>query len=116
MLCRDSTSSRYSFQIHFQPANRIERRHFFLTTSNASLPTCHRDHHRVLIHFEVRRLIKLKTSFPGVAKSVGPLSWMTIFLMPNEFLGPQPALFPHSKNQFKHVGVPLARDDLLFDV
>ena len=41
---------------------------------------------------------------------------MTILLVPNEFLRPEPALLPHSENQFDDVRVTFPADDFFFDV
>src|SRR6266496_923125 len=51
-------------------------------------PLPHRDHHGVLIHFEIWRFIELQTSLPCVSESIRPFTRMTILLMPDEFLGP----------------------------
>ena len=61
-------------------------------------PFSHRYHDRVLIHFESRRFIELQASLPRVSKPIRPFPRMTILLVPDEFLCPQPSLFSHSEN------------------
>lgn len=36
--------------------------------------------------------------------------------MPDKFLRPQPALFPHGEDEFQNIRVPLAADDALLDI
>src|SRR5712692_11445309 len=79
-------------------------------------PFSHRNHHCILVHLEIWRLVELKTSFPSVAKSVRPFAWMTVLFVPDKFFRPQPSLFSHSENELDYICVPLASNDFFFDV
>lgn len=62
------------------------------------------------------RFIELQAALPRVAKPIGPLSWVTIALVPDVFLRPQPALLPECENQFKDVDMAFAVLRFFFDV
>src|SRR5712691_12081029 len=55
-------------------------------------PVAHVDADGILIHVKPSRLSKMETSLPRVAKAIGPFPRITVSLVPNVFLGPQPTL------------------------
>ena len=79
-------------------------------------PVTHRNHHILLEHFEVAGFVELQTPLPCIPKTIWPFTRMTIALVPDVFLGPEPALFAKSKDEFEHINMTLAAFGLLFDV
>ena len=60
--------------------------------------------------------IELKASFPGIPEAIGPFAGIAVFLMPDEFLGPKPVVFPHFQNQVNYIGMPFTVDHFFFNV
>lgn len=79
-------------------------------------PVSHGHHHGLLIHLKPAGLVELQAPLPGIPEAIGPLAGVTIFLVPNEFLGPEPPLLAKRQNQFNNEGVPLTILNLFFDV
>lgn len=79
-------------------------------------PVAHRHFDFILIHGKMPGFIELKASLPRIAKPVRPFAGMAIFLVPDVFLSPKPALFSEREDQLKHIRVPFAFVDAFFDV
>ena len=79
-------------------------------------PISHGNHHLVLKHFEMPRLVKLQAALPCVTEPVRPLSRVTIAFVPDVLLGPKPALLPESENQLQNIDMPLTILGFFFDV
>ena len=79
-------------------------------------PVADGDHDGVLVHGEFALLVELEEALPGVAEAVGPFAGVGVFLVPDEFFGPEPAGAAHGEDQFEDVGVALAAHGFLFDV
>src|SRR5271155_4953113 len=55
-------------------------------------PLAHRHHDRILIHCEMAVFVELQAPLPRVPEPIWPLSRMTIALVPDVFLSPEPSL------------------------
>lgn len=58
----------------------------------------------------------MNAPLPGVPESIGPLSGVTVLLVPDVLFRPEPASLPQGKNQFDDVGVSFAIHSLFFDI
>jgi len=65
---------------------------------------------------ELASFIKLEASLPRVTEAIWPFTWMTIFLMPNEFFCPKPPFPPKLKNQLDNIGMSLSINNLFFNI
>jgi hypothetical protein len=79
-------------------------------------PVPHWDHDLILKHFEVARFAEMQTPLPRIPETVGPLARVTVALVPDVFLCPEPALIPQRQDQFQDVNMPLPPLRLFFDI
>lgn len=79
-------------------------------------PVAHRHHDGFLMHGEFSVLGEMQASLPCVAKAIGPFAWITVSLVPNIVLCPQPSVLSHFENEFDDICVPFAVYYDLFDI
>ena len=79
-------------------------------------PITHRHHDCLSVHLKLASFVELETPLPSVAKAVRPFAGVTVSLVPNEFLSPQPALLAQSESEFDDKCMTFPVFDLFFDI
>src|SRR5208282_3884655 len=79
-------------------------------------PFSHRNHDRLLVHFEMAGLVELQTPLPRIPKTIWPFAWITILFVPDKFFRPEPTLLAKRQNQFQYKCVTFAILGFFFDV